>query len=63
MVNIRLSPEQILYTINHARDDALLVHVDFNPVLDSIWDRVEKVTTVVVFTDGQPPPAARVPIT
>ena len=27
MVNVRLSPEQILYTINHARDDALLVQI------------------------------------
>ena len=29
MVNIRLSPDQILYTINHAESDVLLVHTDF----------------------------------
>ncbi len=50
-VNIRLSPEQILYTINHAADDALLVHVDFLPMLESIWDRVETVRTIIVITD------------
>ena len=34
-INIRLAPEQILYTINHARDTALLVHDDFVPLLES----------------------------
>ena len=28
-INIRLSPEQILYTINHAEDDLIFVHGDF----------------------------------
>ncbi len=28
-INIRLSVEQILYTINHAEDDVILVHADF----------------------------------
>ena len=28
-INIRLSPEQILYTINHAADTVLMVHDDF----------------------------------
>ena len=51
MVNVRLSPEQILYTINHAADDALLVHVDFLPMLEAIWDRVETVRTIVVIAD------------
>jgi fatty-acyl-CoA synthase len=40
-VNIRLSPEQILYTLNHARADVILCHTDFLPVLDSIKDRLE----------------------
>jgi fatty-acyl-CoA synthase len=34
-VNIRLSPEQILYTINHAEDDVILVNTEFLPVLES----------------------------
>ena len=32
-VNIRLSPEQVLYTMNHAEDDLVLVHDDFVPLL------------------------------
>ena len=35
-VNVRLSPEQILYTMNHAEDSVVLVHEDFVPVLESI---------------------------
>jgi fatty-acyl-CoA synthase len=51
-VNIRLSPEQILYTLNHARADVVLCHTDFLPVLDSIKDRLETVKTFVVLSDG-----------
>jgi len=39
-INVRLSPEQILYTINHAEDDLILVNAEFLPVLEQIWDRV-----------------------
>ena len=28
-INVRLSPEQILYTVNHAEDDVILIHEDF----------------------------------
>jgi len=52
MVNVRLSPEQILYTINHAQDDVLLVHADFLPMLEGIWDRIERVRKIVVLSDG-----------
>ena len=42
-VNVRLSPEQILYTINHAEDDLILVNTEFLPILESIRDRIEPV--------------------
>ena len=51
-VNIRLSPEQILYTINHAEDDVLLVHADFLPLVEGIRDRIERVRKIVVLIDG-----------
>ena len=35
-INVRLSPEQILYTINHAEDDVLLVHSDFLPLVEKL---------------------------
>jgi len=50
-VNIRLSPEQILYTINHAEDDAILCHEDFLPVLASILPRVERAPKLIVLAD------------
>lgn len=51
-VNVRLSPEQILYTINHAESDVLLVHTDFLYILEEIEDRLETVKKVVLLTDG-----------
>jgi fatty-acyl-CoA synthase len=51
-VNVRLSPEQILYTLNHARPTVLLVHGDFLPVIEEIEGRIEPVKTYVLLTDG-----------
>lgn len=56
MVNIRLSPEQILYTINHAEDDVILVNSDFLPVLESIKDEFKTVKKIIVLTDLPTPP-------
>jgi fatty-acyl-CoA synthase len=50
-VNIRLSPEQILYTLNHAGADVILCHTDFLPVLDSIKDRLETAKTFILLSD------------
>lgn len=49
-INIRLSPEQILYTINHAEDDLILAHNDFLPVLEQIKGRLE-VDKIVALSD------------
>jgi len=51
MINVRLSPEQILYTINHAEDDVLLVNADFLPLIESLRDRIERVRAIVVLVD------------
>src|SRR5258708_944011 len=51
MINIRLSPEQILYTLNHAGADVILCHTDFLPILDSISDRLETAKTFVLLSD------------
>ena len=50
-VNIRLSPEQILFTINHAEDDVLLVNTDFLPVLEEIAKDLKTVKKIIVLTD------------
>jgi fatty-acyl-CoA synthase len=51
MVNIRLSPEQILYTINHAEDDLILVNSEFLPLLEQIADRIEAGKQLVLLND------------
>jgi len=61
-VNVRLSAEQILYTLNHAGPTALLIHADFLPVLEEIKDRIESVKTYVLLTDTTARPNTSVAI-
>ena len=56
-INVRLSPEQILYTINHARDDVILVNAEFVPVLEQIWSRVDAGKRLVLLSDDGAVPA------
>ena len=51
-VNIRLSPEQMLYTINHAEDKVLLVHKDFEPLIQKLASGFETVEKVIYINDG-----------
>lgn len=50
-VNIRLSPEQVLYTITHAEDDAILVHEDFLPLLLPLLPRIARPMRLIVLAD------------
>ena len=50
-VNVRLSAEQILYTINHAEDDVILVNSEFLPLLQQIWERVDAGKKLVLLND------------
>jgi len=52
-INIRLSPEQILYTINHAEDNLILIHNDFIPLLENIKDKIETVTNYIYLSDDE----------
>jgi len=57
-VNVRLSPEHIVYTINHAEDDVVLVNTEFLPLLEHIKGRLGTVRSYILLTDdGQAPPA------
>jgi fatty-acyl-CoA synthase len=40
-VNVRLSAEQILYTINHVEDDVILINGELLSLLQQIWNRVD----------------------
>jgi acyl-CoA synthetase (AMP-forming)/AMP-acid ligase II len=55
-VNVRLSPEQVTYTINHAGASVLLVNDEFVGLLQNIKSQLDKVRTFVVLTD-RPEPA------
>ncbi|MBX2879506.1 MAG: fatty acid--CoA ligase [Granulosicoccus sp.] len=50
-VNVRLSPEQILYTINHAQDDVILVHQEFLSLFEQIADRIERPVKLILLQD------------
>jgi fatty-acyl-CoA synthase len=52
-VNVRLSPEQILFTMNHAEDTVVLLHEDFLPVLEQIAPKLETVKTFVLIQDAK----------
>jgi fatty-acyl-CoA synthase len=52
-INIRLSPDQLVYTINHAGDDIILVNADFLPLLAAVKDRMKTVKQIVLLTDGE----------
>lgn len=51
-INIRLSPEQVLYTINHAGDDVIIVHRDFLPLLLPLLPRLDRPATLILCDDG-----------
>jgi len=61
-INVRLSAEQILYTINHAEDDIILVNGEFLPLLEQMWDRVDPGKTLVLLNDAPEAPATNLPI-
>ncbi|MDM1404928.1 fatty acid--CoA ligase [Myroides marinus] len=50
-INWRLAPEQMLYTINHAEDEVLIVHEDFLPVVEAISDKMTTVKEIIVIRD------------
>jgi fatty-acyl-CoA synthase len=54
-VNIRLSPEQVLYTMNHAEDDLVLVHDDFLPLIEQIHDELTTVKGYIQLSDDGAP--------
>ncbi|MGM0534918.1 MAG: fatty acid--CoA ligase [Pseudomonadota bacterium] len=50
-VNVRLSPEQIHYTMEHAEDDFVLVHQDFVPLLAGLHQRLPRVRGYLLCQD------------
>ena len=61
-VNIRLSPEQIIYTIDHAEDDFVLVNSELLPILEQIKARITTVKGFILLNDEATTPATSLPL-
>src|ERR1700751_1364682 len=59
-VNVRISPEQILYTINHAADDVILVNAEFLPLIEAIHGTIRPDVRFVLLNDGATVPESTV---
>ncbi|MCU1715672.1 fatty acid--CoA ligase [Pseudomonas sp. 5P_3.1_Bac2] len=51
-INIRLSADQILYTMNHAEDKFVLVNSDFVPLYQSMAEQLQTVEKTILLSDG-----------
>ncbi|CAD6506874.1 fatty acid--CoA ligase [Paraburkholderia sabiae] len=56
-VNVRISAQQIAYTLNDARADVLIVNSEFLPVLEAIRGELKHVREVIVASDDTPMPS------
>ena len=52
-INIRLSPAQVLYTINHGKPDLIIVHSDFMPLIDDIKSGFERNIIIMPIGEGE----------
>lgn len=59
-INIRLSPEQILYTIDHAEDDVVLVNSEFLPIIEQIKGRIDTVKQYLLLNDEPSAPVTHI---
>ncbi|PAQ13448.1 fatty-acid--CoA ligase [Bacillaceae bacterium SAOS 7] len=50
-INIRLSPEHIVYIINHAEDQVLFIDEDIVPLVEKIADQLPTVKAFIIMTD------------
>jgi fatty-acyl-CoA synthase len=58
-VNVRLSPEQVLFTVNHARPKVLLVNTEFLSLVEPLLDQLESVEGIILLTDDGAVAAAK----
>ena len=52
-INIRLSPEHIVYIINHAEDEILLVDGDLYPLIEQVLSELKTVKHIIVMSDSK----------
>ncbi|HAU31600.1 MAG: Acyl-CoA synthetase (AMP-forming)/AMP-acid ligase II [Desulfotomaculum sp. 46_296] len=61
-MNWRLSPDRILYTMNHAEDDVVIIHADFLPLLESVQNELTTVKKIILIRDGENVPECNVKV-
>ncbi len=61
-INYRLSPSQVLYTINHAEDKVIFTHTDFLPLIEGIQKEMNTVEKIIAITDYKELPETSVNI-
>lgn len=61
-INVRLSPEHVIYTIRHAQDKVIFVDDAVLPLLEGIYDHIKDVVeTFVTMSDHPSMPPTRIP--
>lgn len=61
MINIRLSEEHLIYIINHAADEILLVDEDLLPIIEKIASELKTVKQYVIMSDHDELPETTLP--
>ena len=61
-VNIALSPEQLLYILNDTGASAILVNVDFLPLIEKLADKLSAVRKYILMSDRPELPATTLPV-
>ncbi|MFZ6647495.1 long-chain-fatty-acid--CoA ligase [Undibacterium sp. TJN25] len=62
-INVRLSPEHVIYTIKHAQDKVIFVDDTVLPLLEGIYDYIkDTVHTFVYMSDTPVLPESRIPL-
>lgn len=51
-INIRLSADQLAYTINHAEDDVIIINNDFIPMFEQVRAELKTLKKVILISDG-----------
>jgi len=51
-INVRLSQEQMVYTIEHAEDDVIICHTEFLPLLEGIRGRIAEGRKFILIDEG-----------
>lgn len=53
-INVRLAPEHVIYTINHAQDKVIFVDDTVLPLLEAIYDRIKDTVETFVYMSDRP---------